>query len=547
MVLVTILGTAWSFSPGNSTLVGQTVTQARLAADKNSDITISDTNFAIISQQVRDLKNPTFRALLRARMVSWKAPGSNAERRQAALSVLTEGLSDLCAHQEEVWLPTASWLYASLTRSVRNIDPAGGEAIIARCKLKKDESVTDAERDLSSAVNLLNDPAEAANAREKAKAAILTGQVAPANLLGHLLRLKNVNRNAPPDLLAAMLFVEEQRPGFITLRLTPFFTSIFLVKTNPAELQSRFLLTAIRSTRLRPEEFADPIIRSLVVQTLRGIREPTKLLAPALYPELATRLDSLGANTNAQMQREAAEERIRTSPNQLEQIEAEAEKSADNVFKRALLDRAARLALTQGKLRKAVDLAVASQAGGESDSSRYVDRILSDVTLAAIKQKEPEAADYAISRMAKPLNKANSLLSLSKYYAGMKEMEKSRTALNDSAKCLKTADVDNDKLKLAIAVAQSFLTHDRSAGYEAFQQAVEIINRLPAPEKEREILFYNHLMPIAEDLIESFRLLAAQNNAEALAIAQEIKLSELRVSALSGVYSSQSSSAAHKN
>jgi hypothetical protein len=321
-------------------------------------------------------------------------------------------------------------------------------------------------------------------------------------------------------------------------------TPSFLAKTNPAELEIRFLQAAIRSTRLQPEELADPTTRSQVVQTLRGIMEPTKLLAPALYPELATRLDSLGANTNAQMQREAAQERIRTSPNQLEQIEAEAEKTADSGFKSALLDRAARLALSQGKLHKAVDLAVASQAGGQPDSFRYVDRLLSDVTSAAIKQKDQEAAVYAISRMVAPLIKANSLLLLSSYYADMKEKEKSRTALNDSAQLLKQADPDNEKSKLAIAVAQSFLAHDRSAGYEAFQRAVETINRLPAPEKEKEKMFYLHLMPIAEDLIKSFRLLAVQNNAEALALAQEIKLSELRVSALSGVYSSQRSSAA---
>jgi hypothetical protein len=222
LVLVTILGTGCFFSAGNSTLVAQTVTQAGAAADKDSDITISDANFAIISQEVGGLKNPIFRALLRARIVSWKAPDENAERRQAALSVLTEGLSDLCAHQEEVWLPTASWLYDSLTKSARKIDPTGAEPIIARCKLKKDESVRDAERDLTSAVNLLNDPAQAANAREKARAAILTGDVTPASLLGHLLRLKTVNPGAIPDLLAAMLSVEEQHPGFMTLRLTPF-------------------------------------------------------------------------------------------------------------------------------------------------------------------------------------------------------------------------------------------------------------------------------------------------------------------------------------
>jgi hypothetical protein len=44
-------------------------------------------------------------------------------------------------------------------------------------------------------------------------------------------------------------------------------------------------------------------------------------------------------------------------------------------------------------------------------------------------------------------------------------------------------------------------------------------------------------MPIADELIKSFRLLAAQDESGAFTIAQDIKVAELRVSALSGVYS----------
>ena len=51
-------------------------------------------------------------------------------------------------------------------------------------------------------------------------------------------------------------------------------------------------------------------------------------------------------------------------------------------------------------------------------------------------------------------------------------------------------------------------------------------------------------MPVAEELIKSFRLMAGQDDAAALALAQDIKLSELRVSALSGVYSRQRSASA---
>lgn len=544
-IVVTILLAGSAFRPVSSIVVAQPANQVRSAADQNTDLVISDANFAIIAQQIRDLKSPTFRAFLRVRLVSWVTPGDPADKRQAAIEVTTEGLSDLCANQDDIWRPTARLLYESLNRAVIKLDPAGAEVIIARFTLKKDESVAEPTRDFASAMNALNDAGKAGEAGEKAKVAILTGKVPAENLLGHFLRLQTANPSSLPDMLSAALSVEERQPGFIPAQLFPFFTPIFLAKSNPKELQTRFLLAAIRSTRLPPEDFANPATRSQVVQTLRGISEPTKSLAPAHYPEVATRLNSLGDMSNTtEVQRQAAEERIRSSSDQLAQIESEAEKTTDKGYRNELLGRAARLALTQGNLRKAVDLALASQAEETSESSTSIDRFLGDVTRAALKQKQPEAAVYAISKMAKPLNKANGLLSLGKYYVDIKETEKSRAAMNDSVKLLKQADNDNDKLKAAIALAQGFLPYDRQASYEAFRQAIETINKLPAPEKEKQKMFYVSLMPIAEELIKSFRLLAAQDGAEALAMAQEIKLSELRVSALSGAYSTQRPSSA---
>jgi len=50
-------------------------------------------------------------------------------------------------------------------------------------------------------------------------------------------------------------------------------------------------------------------------------------------------------------------------------------------------------------------------------------------------------------------------------------------------------------------------------------------------------MYYLNLLPVAEDLIRSFRLLATRENQMATNLAAEIKLSELRLAALSGAYS----------
>jgi len=425
-----------------------------------------------------------------------------------------------------------------LTRAALRLEPSGAGAIVASCTLKQDESVPEAVREFASAAKMLNDPATAAAGIEKARAAILTGQVAAATIMGTLLRLQTSNPANLPGLLSATLQAEQQHPGVVPLYLIPFFTPMFLAKSNPTELQAEFMLAAIRRTRLRPEDFTNTIVRSQVVTALRGIAEPTKLIAPALYPEVVTRLNSLAPGAaNLDSQRQAREERIRASSDQLAQIESEADKTTDKIDRSGLLLRAAQTALALGKLRRAVDLAMTVRAERGLQYVVYTDRLLGEIAQVAVKQKEPEAAVYAISKIEKPLTKAYGWLGLSKYYAEINEKEKGAAALTDSAKLLKQAENGNDKLKLAMAIAQTSLAYERSAGYEAFKQLIADINGLAAPEKEPEKMSYASLMPIAEELIKSFRLMSAQDGEGALALAQEIKLPELRVAALSGVYS----------
>jgi len=519
------------------TMFAQSQSQPSSTARSASDIIISDANFAIVAQQISELKSPTFRALLRARLSSWSTSADIAERRQATLHVTTEALADLRANQDEVWTPTASWIYDMLAREIRTLDPDGAETTLKKYALKKDDSVTDASRDLAAAVNSLSSGSQDPDTQEKACAAIATGQISAGGLLGHFLRLQKSNPSVLPGLISATLTVEEQKPGFIPLHLVSFFAPIFLNKDSPAELQNRFLVAAIRRTRLPPEQLTDPIVRSQVVQTLKRIAEPTKSRAPALYPEVATRLNSLGATKN-DAARADAEERIRNSSEQLQQIEAEIEKTSDKEYKRELLDRGARLALSTQRLKKAVDLVVAVQDEKETSNGDW-DNFLGDVARAGFKQGQPESSSYAISRMRKPLAKVSGMLGLARYYGDKNDPEKSRSALNDAGKILKQADSDNDKLKLTIGLAQITLATNPSAAYDVFRLAVDTINQLAPPEEAKKMRYYIALMPVAEELIKSFRLMAVHENAAALALAQDIKLPELRVSALSGVYSRQ--------
>src|SRR5438876_252434 len=92
---------AFPFVAGSSKAMRQPV-------DDNYQIgtaAISDINFSLVAQQITGLKDPTFRAFLRARILGWLRSSIAVDGRQAALAVAAEGLSDLCSNQDDIWTP----------------------------------------------------------------------------------------------------------------------------------------------------------------------------------------------------------------------------------------------------------------------------------------------------------------------------------------------------------------------------------------------------------------------------------------------------------
>lgn len=500
---------------------------------------ISDANFIVIAQEIRDLKSPEFRAQLRAQLLSMIKASDSAERRHAALTVGTEALSDLRDNKDVVGLGVAGWLYESLAGALRKFGGDDAETMIARFALTKDEGPTPG-KDLMAAVKSLSDPANADAAREKARAAILTGKVPAEAILGHLLALSKSNNPNLPDLLSAVLTVEERQTGFIPLNMLTFFTAVFLHPPASNDIQIRFLQAAVKSTRVPPANIPRPIADRTIVSVLRAILDSTKTIAPELYPEVAARLTSLGSSAVAeQPEREAVEARIKASPDQLEALQQEAERAGSEAARRSFLARAARLAFTQGKFRQAVDLEI--KAYGDRSANDTVDPFFADVTTAALKQQQSDAAEYAVSKMIKGLIKAQSLLQLSKYYASIKDKEKSKSALTIALKLLDQAENNNDKLSVAISFAQGAIPVDSSIAYDAMRLTVETINKLPPRDNQKENLSYRSLMAHGRALVDAYRLFAAPDTTAALALAQDIKVPELRVSALLGTYSAPAS------
>ena len=524
-------------------------TAAQQVGPQSRQASLSDDDFIKLNQQIKELKNPTFRAFLRTRLLSWETAESGLTRRQTAIDVATQGVTDLCEHQNEVWSPTASWLHRTFVKQIKTLQSSEDTAL--EICVFKTEAKNIPESDLSAAIKLLSNSETSAAGLDRAKSVILSGQVPPEAILGQLLSSGVKQSPHLTELLGAVLLMEEKQPGKLSLRWMPHFTSFFLEKSVPPEMKARYVSVVVRASRVSAEELANQVVLSQVSQLLNGIIIVAQQFAPALYPEIASRLGSLNkGNPNRTDTRLAAEERIQNASDQLEQLISEADSAPDEQLKKGFLFRAARLAKDRGQLSKAVDLAMKVESGGEVEKDNnptWVSSFLFEIASLAVKKGSPRDATYAISKMTRPLAKAEAFRLLGEYYGANQDKVKGKEAFSQAAKQLKSVDNTNDKVKVFLSLAESLLKYEPADAYEVFRESVKAINNLPSPEKDQEKMYYVKLMPVAEALIRSFRLLATHENQTATSLATEIKLSELRVSALSGAYSGHEDTAVAKS
>lgn len=517
------------------------VAQSQIRLSEQQTISISDDDFANIAQQIKSLKDPTFRAFLRSRILTWLTEDNDDVRLQSALLVASDGLADIQRHRDQIWPATAGRLRESLINSINRWSPSEANALARKYPLQINEPAKDDPvKDFTSAISKLNDPKTSAQGMELATKAILNKTIPPGILLGELLRLDESNSPQLPQILSVVLSLEENQSGSIPLHFLNFLRSMFLKKTTPDELQIRFLTAVVTATRLSPVAFRDPAVRGPASELLNGCLPHIQKLLPAHYPEAAGRLQELnsGALTNFK-DRQAAENRINLSDRPLEQMITEADETHDKLFKRELLERAARLAAKDGKLRQAVDLMVskdnAEDVKEECGANSATDEFLNEIVTSSLKDKDLETSEYAASKMYCPVDETNALRIVAVRYYQERDRVRGQRTLAAAAKSLKSAADGTMKAHASLGLAEAFLHYEPSGAQDAFHNAVESINKLPRPKNDEEKEFYLSLLPLAEDVIKAFRTLARQDRGTASALSVEIRLEELRACAAAGI------------
>ena len=504
-------------------------------------VSISDDDFANIAQEIKSLDDPTFRVFLRNRILSWLPQDGDKLRLHNALLVASDGLADIQRHKDQIWPPTAAWLRESLISSINAWSPSEANALARKYPLPVSEQAKDDPiKDFTSALAKLNDPKTSDQALSLATKAVLNSRIPPAILLGELLRLDSNKSPHLPQMLAAVLSLEENQTGAIPLHFLNFFRAIFLKNTTHSDLQVRFLTASVKATRLSPVAFQDAIVRGPAVELLKGSLPHIERLTPAHYPEAASRLQELNSASLSNFKdRQAAENRINRSDRPLEQVITEASETNDKLFKRELLERAARLAKKDGKLRQAVDLMVsrddAEEAKKECAIHSATDEFLDEIVSSALQDKDLEISEYAASRMHCPVERTSALRRIAVRYYEEEDIVRGQRALGAAAKSLKEAEDGTGKASVSLALAAAFLRFEPANAQEAYRGSVANINKLRRPENDAGKDFYLSLLPLADDVIKAFRTLARQDRGAALALSIEIRLEELRASAAAGI------------
>ena len=169
--------------------------------------TLSVDDLIKLNQQITELTDPTFRAFLRMKLLSWEVSEPGPTRRQSLMQVATQGVTDLCEHQNEVWSPTASWLYEGLARQIKTLQ-SPDDTPVKLCLLKIETNQS--EKSFSSAMKMLRNAETSAEGLALAKSIMASGQVSAEALLGELLRLQVSQSPHLSEVLGAVLALEEK-------------------------------------------------------------------------------------------------------------------------------------------------------------------------------------------------------------------------------------------------------------------------------------------------------------------------------------------------
>lgn len=493
-----------------------------------------------LARRIKAVGPPPARAYLYLQVAAWLTAGVEEDpaARQAALDVAAAGVSEIHEHESQMPAAAAFNLYDRLLKLVGRHSPEEAARLRAKYPLQLNTNLTDeaaAGRSLNSVLAGLG-PSPAAPDVTRAKQLVLSGRVPAMSLLGELIRLDQARSPALRQMLDATLSLEERQTGALPPLNLLFLSPLYLKETTPPELQARFLAVVVKATQLNPVEVkGNPEQFSGAVSLLQSTLPAIQRLTPALY---ATAAAQLAALTAGQSRDDSVYENIKNSSDPLAQTMLEADRAGDKRLKEELLESAARMARQQGKLRLAADLITSSEEDRKGLPEGYSgqDEFLDGLVGAALNQKDPDTARYALAKMRLLVNRARASMKVARYFTEAKDTLPALEVLGEAAKALAEAPDGREKVMAYLDLTSDYANVDYARAAETGRAAVKAANKIPRPREDGEGLFTWSLFPVMESATKTFQALARKDRAAALSMAGELDRHEFRIAATLGVY-----------
>ncbi len=510
--------------------------------DNTTSAVPSQTNDAPLNallDEIEAVDEPALRVFLRLKITAHLLDASTESDRLRVVAAKT--LADLREHKEEI--PD---LYANLFRSELT---AQMKAYALESAVPSVEQVKVEPRpELEVALSLLGQENGIAKAVNIVESYLAGGKDPGPIIVPFLRRLEKVNSTEVPNVLNAVISVEETHPGSISARTLFTLKHLFVSKQVPQDLRLRYFAAVInRAGEIEPSPSSAVDIYTILVDVLPSLEKQ----APELYYTANARLPQLVAHVPKKtLERISVEKRVRESSNPLVQLMVEKDSVSDPSLKEELQVEAARLALEVGKTRMAIELVVKLQP--KEDKERlWRDQFIEKVVGSAAERGDVEVARYGISQIQSAAVRLTALEKVALQLQASDDSAGARDALNSALRLIEAWDDDADKAAALLDLASIYLKVDSSRAPEIARAAVKTINKIPSLSRRADLTETARLveaekvMKVAYSIVPTFRALIMADKPRALTIAKEIRRQELKTAVNVSVYISQS--AANKN
>lgn len=524
--LALILSIAWPI-PGN----------AQSNSDEMADLASDD--LRALPTEISTVDEPGLRAFLRIRLASllWKQGLKLTIAPVIAERVAKQAIDDLVTGRDEIPSLYLNSFRSELSALLRIHAPQLAEELTA----KESDSRDDTANQLSAAQSLLREGKTDA-ALDSFRRVLPQGSVNPIWVLAFLTELERKKPEEIPKLLSELITVGEQKPGAVSLSALFWLNSFFLREANPRELRARFaaaVVAAAERNDLGSGE-AEPVI---AYQALTAVAPVVEQLVPSLNQRCRQLLVGLRSRVpETIINRDQANQRAGSESDRLDRLIAEARLSDDSLTKESLLTEAAQLAAEKGRLSLALEIALQISAEGD-DNKMWRDQFLSQIVSKALKEKDPETANYAASKITARLDHASALAMLAKYHSASGDLSRARERLNEAIGLASADDNRVRKAKVLFDLAAEAGKIDEIRVSELISAGIKTINSIPSPNLDERRTgsvyraYIESLLAAAWNTLPAFSQISARDYLQMRTLAAGIQNRGVKLCALFGALS----------